>query len=101
MGYLFGQLESSVPDVYRPSFLCTPSLLVGRGRVGKKKGEHCSVVTKTLLCYQHCLVTYPKHSSIWAAMKKIFSTSAIAGTSAHSETGMKVETQLYKVSSYI
>ena len=34
-------------------------------------------------------------------MKKIFSTSAIAGTSAHSETGMKVETQLYKVSSYI
>lgn len=55
VGYLFSHLESALPAVSSCNFLCSPSFLssgVGWG-MEKTLCNHCSAVTKTLLCYQH------------------------------------------------
>jgi len=31
--------------------------------------NHCLAIVETLVCYQRCLVTNPKHSTVWAAVK--------------------------------
>ena len=71
MEHPLGQWGSAVAAVSPPSFSCTPSLLAGRAVWEADKAlmlwKHCSEVTKTSLCYQHCL----QHKSIQAAMKKI------------------------------
>jgi len=58
--HLCGQLAVSpaVPAVSPPNFLCTPSPLAGGAELEAEKAftlcEHCSAMTKTSLCYQHC-----------------------------------------------
>ena len=53
--YRLGQLGSAVSP---PGSLCPPSLLAGGvgGEAEKASAlcEHCSAITKSSLCYQHC-----------------------------------------------
>lgn len=38
--------------------------------------EHCSAISTTLLYSQHCSAASPKHSTIWATVKKVNSIPA-------------------------
>ena len=81
MEYPFGQLGSAVPAASPPSFLCTPSLLAGGVVRETEKAltlcKHCSAITKTSLCYQHCFRHKCKtYSPLLVTMKKINSIPA-------------------------
>ena len=72
----WGQLSRLCP---LPASCAPPaSSLVGWGEEQKRPWlcKHCSAVTKTSLCYQHCFSTNPKHSLILATVKKINSIPA-------------------------
>ena len=43
----------------------------GVGEITLMLFEYNSAVAKTLVCYQHHIVTNPKHSIIWAAVRKL------------------------------
>lgn len=57
MEYLFGQWGSAVPAVSPPKFLCPqpPHCWENiRNGVGLALCKHCSAITKTSVCCQHC-----------------------------------------------
>lgn len=73
----WGQLSQLCP--YSTS--CSPPSYLLGAQSGKKKSAltlcvHCSAIAKTSVCYQHCLVANPKHSTILAAVNKVNSIQA-------------------------
>jgi len=74
-----GQFGSAVPALFIPSLLHTPSLLAGeQGKKESPVAEQClHSVSQTHQCIINIvLVTNTKHSTMWAAMKKIYSAPA-------------------------
>lgn len=72
--YPSDQLGSAIRAVSLLYLLFTPILLAGGAEWEKESAltlcEHCSATAKTSVCYQHCLVANPKHSTTLAAMEK-------------------------------
>ena len=83
----WGQLSQLCP---LPKLLVHPQPAHWWGGVRAEKAlalcKHCSAITKTSLCYQHCFSTTPKHSPILATMKKI---NSIPAKPAHSCTNVR------------
>lgn len=66
-----------------PASCSPPAHSLGEQSGRKKKPWLCkyySTIAKTLLCYQHCLVTKSKHSTTLAPEKKVTSVPARPGT---------------------
>lgn len=72
MQYSFGQFRSAVLAVPPPNFLYVTSLLTEDSEWEKEKASMCkdrSAMERALVCCNSDLLTNPKHSTIWAAMK--------------------------------
>lgn len=78
MDYPFGQLVSAVLAVSPLIFLWMSSLFAGRAAWGTEKALTLSTVQQRIkyrLSTLICINTNPKHSTTWAVMKKINSTT--------------------------